>query len=131
MHLTARVKKIYREYPQKNIRKGDRVLVIAGNEKGKVGQVLRVQTKFNRLFVQGVNIRKKHVRPTQQNPKGGYAQFEGPIATSNVVICDENKRPLKLQRRISPQGDKELVYYSGEELVVYRTLKKKSAQKGS
>ncbi len=70
------------------ILKEDNVLVIAGNFKGKTGKVLKVFPKENRLIVEGVNIRKRHSKPTQQNPQGGIVEKEAPINASNVMVID-------------------------------------------
>ena len=67
-----------------HVRKGDTVIVTAGNDRGIIGEVLRVIPKDDRVVVQGVNIRTKHVKPTQQNPQGGLLRQEMPIHISNV-----------------------------------------------
>lgn len=74
------------------IKKGDRVLVIAGNDKGKTGDVL--SRSEERILVQGINMRKKHLKPTQQTQgKGRIIEMEIPIHISNVCLCDkEGKR---------------------------------------
>ncbi|MBM3566991.1 MAG: 50S ribosomal protein L24, partial [Alphaproteobacteria bacterium] len=61
------------------IKKGDKVVVIAGRDKGKVGEVLKVVSEDMRLIVQGVNRVKRHARPTQANPQGGIVEKEGTI----------------------------------------------------
>ena len=68
----------------RHIRKGDTVIVTAGNDKGATGEVLRVFPKDDRVLVQGVNVRTKHLKPTQQNPNGGLLRKEMPIHISNV-----------------------------------------------
>jgi large subunit ribosomal protein L24 len=77
------------------IKKGDRVLVIAGNDRGKSGEVL--SRGEERILVQGVNVRKKHLKPTQQTQgKGRIIEMEVPIHISNVCLCDkEGKRIQK------------------------------------
>ncbi len=70
------------------IKKNDMVKVIAGNSRGKTGKVLRVYPETERLIVEGVNIVKRHRRPTQQNPQGGIVQQEAPIHVSNVMLLD-------------------------------------------
>jgi large subunit ribosomal protein L24 len=69
------------------IRKGDRVIVIAGRSKGRIGDVLKVMPKENRALVQGVNMIKRHVRPTARET-GGIVQREGPIHVSNLAHVD-------------------------------------------
>ncbi|HOP49074.1 MAG TPA: 50S ribosomal protein L24 [Ignavibacteriales bacterium] len=73
-------------------KKGDTVIVIAGNDKGKTGKILKVLPKENRVIIEGVNIRKKHTRPTQLNPQGGIIEKEMPIHISNVMYYDEKNK---------------------------------------
>jgi large subunit ribosomal protein L24 len=70
------------------IRKNDNVIVIAGNAKGKSGRVLKVYPDKNRLIVEGVNIIKRHSRPSQRNPQGGITQKEASVHMSNVMVLD-------------------------------------------
>lgn len=70
------------------IHKNDNVLVISGNFKGKTGKVLKVFPKDDRVIIEGVNIRKRHSKPTQQNPQGGIVEKESPINVSNVMVID-------------------------------------------
>ena len=70
------------------IRKNDNVIIITGNNKGKTGKVLKVFPKLNRVIVEGVNLRKRHTKPTQKNPQGGITEKEAPINVSNVMILD-------------------------------------------
>lgn len=70
------------------IKKGDNVIVIAGNDKGKQGSVLSVDLAASRVTVQGVNLRWKHRKPTQKDPKGERLQLECPIHSSNVMLVD-------------------------------------------
>jgi large subunit ribosomal protein L24 len=67
-----------------HVRKNDTVVVISGNDKGKSGKVLRVYPLKTRVIVEGVNIRKRHMRPTQSNPQGAIIEREFPIHASNV-----------------------------------------------
>ena len=70
------------------IKKGDKVKVIAGHYKGTIGEVLRVLPKEDKVVVEGVNIVKKTLKPTQANPDGGIMDKEMPIHVSNVMIYD-------------------------------------------
>ena len=70
------------------IRKGDRVVVLSGKDKGKKGEVLRSLPKDGKVVVQGVNVIARHQRPTQLNPQGGIQRIEAPIAVSKVAIED-------------------------------------------
>ena len=71
------------------IRKDDMVEVLAGNDRGKRGRVLRVIPDKNRIVVQGVNLRWKHMRKSQQMPQGGRMRREMPLHVSNVMLFDE------------------------------------------
>lgn len=70
------------------IKKGDKVKVIAGNNKGTKGTVLKVYPLSNRVTVEGVQIIKKHVKPSASNPNGGILEKEAPIHISNVMLLD-------------------------------------------
>ena len=84
-----------------NIKKGDSVSVISGNDKGKVAKVLHVFPANNRLIVEGVNMMKKHSRPTQKNPKGGIVTKEGTIHRSNVqVYCSSCHSPTRVSYKL-------------------------------
>jgi large subunit ribosomal protein L24 len=71
-----------------HVKKGDKVQVISGKDKGKQGVVLAAFPKKNRVLVEGVNIVKKHVKPSQANPQGGIISKEAPIHVSNVMPLD-------------------------------------------
>lgn len=71
---------------QLSLRKNDQVQVIAGKDKGKTGKVLKVDAKSNRVTVEKVNMVKRHMRPTQQNPGGGILEKELSIHYSNVLL---------------------------------------------
>ena len=71
-----------------NIKKNDTVFVIAGDERGKSGKVLRVDRKAGRVYVQGLNMQKKTLRRSQTRPQGGIIDVEGPIHISNVMNED-------------------------------------------
>ena len=71
-----------------HVRSGDQVIVIAGNDKGKTGTVVTALPQRDRVIVEGVNVRWKHRKPTQQNPQGARVQVECPIHVSNVMHLD-------------------------------------------
>jgi len=80
-----------------NIHKNDNVIVISGNARGKTGKVLKIFRDDNRIIVEGVNIIKRHTRPSQKNPQGGIVQKEAPIDASNVmVICPKCNKPSRI-----------------------------------
>lgn len=88
-----------------HVRRGDRVKVIRGNHAGVEGTVLRVLTKENRVVVEGVNMRKRHTRPTQSNQEGGIITSEAPIHASNVMLIDPTtKTPTRSRVRIDDDG---------------------------
>jgi large subunit ribosomal protein L24 len=71
-----------------HVKKGDKVMVISGKDKGKTGVVLSAFPKKDRVLVEGVNIVKKHSKPSQMNPQGGIISQEAPIHVSNVMPLD-------------------------------------------
>lgn len=71
-----------------HVKKGDQVIVIAGNDKGRTGELREIITKKNRVIVEGVNLRWKHKKPTQDTPKGERIQEECSIHSSNVMLLD-------------------------------------------
>ncbi len=88
------------------IRKGDRVAVITGRAKGKTGEVLRVLRKTDRVLVQGVNMVKRHTRPTQAGP-GGIIEQEASLHISNVAHIDpKTDQPTRIGIRIDKDGQK-------------------------
>ena len=74
------------------IKKGDKVKVIAGDDKGVVGEVVAVLPKSNRVIVEGVNVNKKHEKPNNANPDGGIVNKEMPINASNVMVYDAKSK---------------------------------------
>jgi large subunit ribosomal protein L24 len=93
-----------------HVRKGDRVRVIRGNHAGVEGTVLRVLRKENRVVVEGVNLRKRHQRPSQANPEGGIVTFEAPIHASNVMLIDPTSgEPTRVRSRRDSDGTKERI----------------------
>ncbi len=82
-----------------HVKTGDTVVVIAGKDKGKQGKIKAAMPDKNRVVVEGVNIVKKHMKPTQANPKGGIVSKEAPIHVSNVMIVDpETKKPTRIKK---------------------------------
>jgi large subunit ribosomal protein L24 len=88
------------------IKKEDLVVVIAGNDRGKRGKVLKVFPEKRRIIVEGVNFVKKHQRPSQQNPQGGILTREGSIHMSNVMVIDpKSGKPTRIGRKIVGTGE--------------------------
>jgi large subunit ribosomal protein L24 len=83
------------------IKKNDMVVVIAGNDRGKTGKILKVFPKGDRVIIEGINIRKKHTKPSQKNPQGGILEKEASIHTSNVMMLDpKTNEPTRLGAQI-------------------------------
>ncbi len=93
-----------------HVRRGDDVRVIRGNYAGAEGTILRVLRKENRVVVEGVNMRKRHERPTEDNPEGGIMTFEAPIHASNVMLLDpESGEPTRARIETDEHGNRERV----------------------
>lgn len=95
---------------KRRILKGDRVKVIRGNFREQEGTVLRVLADSDRVVVEGVAMRKRHQRPTQENPEGGIMTFEAPIHLSNVMLIDPATGDASRVRvRVEDDGMKERI----------------------
>ena len=93
-----------------HVRSGDQVQVLSGNYKGVRGQVLRTLPAKSQVVVEGVNIRKRHQAPSQENPEGGIITFEAPINVSNVMLVDPaSDEPSRFRTRIDDDGTKERI----------------------
>lgn len=110
----------------KKIRKGDKVIAIAGNDRKKSGIVLKIVGE--KVVVQGLNVRKKHVKRSENNQQGGIIDIEAPIHISNVRACTEDERPVKLRVRVNKAGERELYYKLDGHDVLYRSVKKLNAK---
>lgn len=88
------------------IKTGDTVKVITGDYKGTVGKVIAIDHAKNKVTVEGVNIVKKHNKPTQANPDGGITQFEAPISASNVMLVDDRGGVTKVGWKLDKNGAK-------------------------
>ncbi|MEP4378857.1 MAG: 50S ribosomal protein L24 [Alphaproteobacteria bacterium] len=88
------------------VKRGDQVVVLTGRDKGKTGEVLRVDRERNRVLVQGVNMAKRHQRPTQTSP-GGINEFEASIHVSNVALIDpDTRKPTRVGYKTLDDGRK-------------------------
>jgi large subunit ribosomal protein L24 len=105
------------------IKKGDKVVVIAGNDKGKTGDVIRKDGE--RVLIQGINIRKKHAKRKTKAPGAGILEMEFPIHISNVSLCNPDGKPVKVKVR-SNDGKKELVYLEKGKEVSLRQVSKQT-----
>ena len=88
------------------IKKGDRVIVLTGKDKGRQGAVRKVMPKESRVVVEGLNMVQRHTRPTQGDPQGGIKNKEATIHVSNVAIADSNGKPTRVGFRVD--GDKKV-----------------------
>ncbi len=92
------------------IMKGDRVRVIRGNYRDMEGSVLEVLPDQNRVRVEGVNLRKRHTRPSQADPEGGIISMVAPIHISNVMLIDPaTEEPSRIRMRVEEDGTKERI----------------------
>lgn len=90
-----------------HIKKDDKVKVVAGKDKGKIGKVLKIIHKKNRVLVENINIVKCHVRPSAQNRQGGIIEKEAPIHLSNVmVMCNSCIKPVRIKMQSLEDGKK-------------------------
>jgi large subunit ribosomal protein L24 len=95
---------------KQRIVKGDRVRVIRGNFRDAEGSVLRVLPDEDRVVVEGVNMRKRHEAPSQENPEGGIITFEAPIHISNVMLVDPaTDEASRIRIRVEADGTKERI----------------------
>ncbi len=88
------------------IKKGDRVVLLTGKDKGKSGDVARVLPKENRVVVSGLNMVQRHTKPSQADPQGGIKHKEAPVHVSNVAIVDSQGKPTRVGFRMD--GDKKV-----------------------
>jgi large subunit ribosomal protein L24 len=105
----------------KKIRKGDKVIAISGNYRGKTGTVL--SCSGDKVVVQGLNVRKRHMKGQRDRP-GQILQIEKPINISNLKLCTADGMPVKLRVRTDDAGERQLYYKDGAEEVLYRAVKK-------
>ncbi len=88
-----------------HVKKGDTVVVLSGKDKGKKGKILTALPKANRVIVEGVNIVKRHTRPTQKVMQGGIIEKEAPVHSSNVmVVCSRCGKPSRTGSKLLADG---------------------------
>lgn len=105
-----------------HVKKGDTVVVIAGDDKGKTGEIIRVDGAKGKVLVQGINRVYRHLRPSRQHPQGGRIQKEMPIDISNVLPVDpKTNQATRVGFRVSTDGSKQrYAKKSGETLGTVR-----------
>jgi len=79
------------------IKKGDRVVVLCGKDKGRTGEVVRAMPKEGKVIVSGVNVHARHRKPTQQSPQGGIERKEAPLHISKVAIATADGKPSRVR----------------------------------
>jgi large subunit ribosomal protein L24 len=109
-----------------HIKKDDMVQVIAGDHKGSTGKVLRVLRNENRVIIQGINLAKKHVKPSRKSPSGGRINIEQPVHVSNVLpVNPKTSKASRVHFEIGDNGSKQRVAKDGTKISVIRHPKKK------
>ena len=107
-----------------HVKKGDTVEIIAGDNKGKTGRVLRVMPDKNKVVIQGQNTAKKHVRPSRKNPQGGRMTVEQPIHISNVLpVSPKTSKGTRVKYIVGKDGSKKRIAMDGSEIGVIRKAK--------
>ncbi len=100
------------------VRRDDMVRVISGKDRGKTGRVLRVDSARDRVYVEGVAVRKRHMRPRTMQEQGGVIESEGPIHVSNVMLIDpKSGEPTRVGIKREDGQRKRIARRSGEEIV--------------
>ena len=79
------------------IKKGDRVVILSGKDKGRTGEVVKAMPKENKVIVSGVNVHARHRKPTQQAPQGGIERKEAPLHVSKVAIATDDGKPTRVR----------------------------------
>jgi large subunit ribosomal protein L24 len=101
-----------------HVKKDDTVFVITGKDKGKKGRVIAAYPRENRVLVEGVNLVKKHAKPSQQNPQGGIVTQEAPIHVSNVMLIDpKSGEPTRIGYKVLDNGKKVRVAKKSGEVI--------------
>ncbi len=101
-----------------HLKKDDKVKVITGKDKGKIGKIIKVDRKKQRVLVENINIVKRHTRPNMQNRQGGIIESEAPIHWSNVMLmCDKCVAPIRIKMKRLDDGKKVRVCRKCNELI--------------
>ena len=90
-----------------HVKKGDTVMVLTGREKGRSGKVLSINTKKERVFVEKLNMIKRHSRPSKNAPQGGIIEKEASLHVSNVnILCPKCNKAVRIKKRMLDDGKK-------------------------
>ena len=102
-----------------NFKVGDKVVVIAGKDKGKEGKIIKTLKNDNKVVVEGINMVTKHVKPSAQNENGGIIKVEAPIHASNVMILDpKTKKRTRIAHEIDENGKKHRISVKSKERLI-------------
>ena len=93
-----------------HIKKGDVVMVIAGDDKGREGRVLEVLVEKQKAIVEGVNLVSKHTKPNAKTPQGGILKKEAPVHISNLMLIGPGGKPTRIGHKIDPKTNKKVRY---------------------
>lgn len=100
------------------LRKDDKVKIIAGKDKGKIGKVLKVERKNSRILVENINMIKRHSKPSAQNRQGGIIEREAPLHWSNAMLmCNKCISPVRIQIKELEDGKKKRVCRKCNEII--------------
>lgn len=109
-----------------HVKKGDTVEIIAGDNKGSTGKVMKVIPEKNKVVIEGLNLAFKHVRPSQKNPQGGRIRIEQPIHISNVLpVNPKTSKGSRVRYKVEADGSKKRVAVDGTEIGAVAKSKKK------
>jgi large subunit ribosomal protein L24 len=114
-----RLKKVLESHNNKlHVKKDDNVIVITGKDKGKKGRIIAAYPRQNRVLVEGVNMVKRHTRPSPTNQQGGIIEREAPIHVSNVMHIDpKSGKPTRIGYKVLDNGNKvRVAKRSGQEI---------------
>ena len=101
------------------LRKGDRVVVLSGRDRGRTGEITAVVPRDNKVVVSGINIAKRHTKPSSKYPQGGILELTKPIAVSKLMAVDpQTGKPGRITYRINKDGSKERVFKPSRRVAV-------------
>lgn len=115
------------------LQKKDKVMIISGRDKGRTGTISVVLPKSNQVVIEGINVVKRHTKPSQANPKGGIIELTKPISAAKVMVLDPTSgKPARVGYKVGKDGNKERVFkVSKFKNTKKPATKKPAAQKGA
>ena len=96
------------------IKKGDKVVILTGKDKGRTGEVVKAMPKDGKVIVSGINVHARHRKPTQLNPQGGIERKEAPLHVSNVAIATADGKPTRVRFEVRDGKKVRVAAKSGE-----------------